>query len=72
MTTYVYETIPRDKNEQPKLYEIQQSMKEDALSLHPETGEPIRRVIVGGYGPLTKSADTDANDCDSGSGCCCC
>ncbi len=64
MTTYVYETIPSDKNEEPKLFEIQQSMKDAPLTRHPETGEPIRRVILGGYG-LMKSEGGDANE-----GCC--
>jgi predicted nucleic acid-binding Zn ribbon protein len=72
MTTYVYETIPSKKNAEPTLYEIQQSMKDEPLTHHPETGEPIRRVILGGFGPLTKSNDTPENDCSSGSGCCCC
>ena len=69
MTTYVYETIPAHENEAPKYYEIQQSMHDAPLTKHPETGEPIRRVILGGYGTLTKSAPASGNDC--GPGCCC-
>lgn len=52
MTTYVYETIPSRKGEKVRHYEIKQSMKDAALSKHPETGEAIRRVVVGGYGVL--------------------
>jgi predicted nucleic acid-binding Zn ribbon protein len=69
MTTYVYETIPADATEQPKLYELQQGMNEAPLSQHPDTGEPIRRVILGGYGVLKKD-DTSSSGCCGGSGCC--
>lgn len=71
MTTYVYETIPADGKGKPKLYEIQQSMKDAPLTHHPETGESIRRVILGGYGTLTKSEDSGAGDsCGPKCGCC--
>ncbi|MDQ8183183.1 zinc ribbon domain-containing protein [Pelagicoccus sp. SDUM812005] len=50
MATYVYETIPQSADEKPERFEIQQSMKDEALTAHPETGKPIKRVIVGGYG----------------------
>ncbi len=53
MATYVYETVPQKKGQKPKRYEIQQKMSEDALTHHPETGEPIRRVITGGSGWVT-------------------
>ena len=52
MTTYIYETIPQNDGEAVKHYEIKQSMADRALTRHPETGEPIRRVILGGYGIL--------------------
>jgi predicted nucleic acid-binding Zn ribbon protein len=46
MPTYLYELL--DKKGQPtgKTFEVVQSMKEDALARHPETGEPCRRAIV--------------------------
>lgn len=47
--TYVYETIPK-KGQKPKRFEIEQSMKDDPLTKHPETGEPVQRVITGGSG----------------------
>lgn len=50
MATYVYETIPASDGEQPERFEIQQSMKDDALTIHPDNGKPVRRVISGGYG----------------------
>jgi len=48
--TYVYETIPKKKGQKPKRFEVEQSMKEDPLTKHPETGEPVKRVITGGSG----------------------
>lgn len=47
MPTYIYETIPA-KGKKPKRFEIFQLMKDDALKVHPETGEPVRRIITGG------------------------
>ena len=47
---YVYETIPKKKGQKPKRFEVEQSMKEDPLTKHPETGEPVKRVITGGSG----------------------
>jgi len=58
MATYIYETIPNE-GEQPERFEIQQSMKDVALTHHPETGKPIRRVIVGGYGFNAKGQKID-------------
>ncbi|HEY8900744.1 MAG TPA: hypothetical protein VIM61_10065 [Chthoniobacterales bacterium] len=70
MPIYVYETIKSPS----RRYEIKQSMKDDALRVHPETGEPIRRVITGGIGYLAKSksasAPTPSHGCGSG-GCGC-
>jgi predicted nucleic acid-binding Zn ribbon protein len=80
MAVYIYETT--DPKKPVRRFEIQQSMKEDALTAHPETGEPIRRVITGGYG-FTKTgnaprhADMQRNmrgsggghSCGSGCGC---
>ena len=50
MATYVYETIPRVAGETPQRFEVMQSMKDDPLERHPVTGQPVRRVITGGYG----------------------
>ncbi len=72
MTTYVYETIPQKGGEKPRYYEIKQNMNEAALTKHPETGEPIRRVVLGGFGTLS-SRTTEASSgggCCSGPGCC--
>jgi hypothetical protein len=55
MATYVYETIPRQPGATPRRFEMVQSMKDAPLSRHPETGEPVRRVITGGYGLMGAS-----------------
>jgi predicted nucleic acid-binding Zn ribbon protein len=75
MTTYVYETIPQKAGDNPRYLEIKQSMQEAALTKHPETGEAIRRVILGGYGVLSSGAKSAAEPesggcCGGGSGCC--
>jgi len=45
MPTYVYEVLDKKGEGTGKTFEIIQSMKDDALTKHPETGEPVRRVI---------------------------
>jgi predicted nucleic acid-binding Zn ribbon protein len=45
MPTYVYEVI--DENGQPgERFEVIQTMTEDPLIEHPETGQPVRRVFL--------------------------
>ncbi len=66
MTTYVYETIPQKAGEKPRYFEIKQNMQDQPLTRHPETGEPIRRVVLGGFGLLSSKGRKDA-----GSGCGC-
>lgn len=56
MPTYVYETIPAAPDDATERFEIRQSMTEDALEKHPESGVPIRRVITGGLGYVSASA----------------
>ena len=50
MPTYVYETIPQKPGDAVVQFEIKQSMRDNALTQHPETGVPVRRIISGGYG----------------------
>ena len=50
MATYVYETIPQRPGENPRQFEVRQSMKDVPLQRHPDTGEPVRRVVTGGFG----------------------
>ena len=49
MPTYVYEVI---QNGEPtgERFEVVQPISEDPLTEHPETGEPVERVITGGCG----------------------
>ncbi len=71
MTTYIYETIPAKKGAKVRHFEIKQSMKDDALTKHPETGEAIRRVLVGGYGILKSGQPAQRVTAPSGGGHCC-
>jgi predicted nucleic acid-binding Zn ribbon protein len=75
MATYVYETVPEPGGEPVRTYEFKQSMKDAAYTRHPETGEPIRRVISGGMGILAGSKGGSpaprggGHSCGSGCGC---
>jgi predicted nucleic acid-binding Zn ribbon protein len=69
MPTYVYETTGAKK----RRFEVRQSMKDAALTHDPETGEPVRRVISGGYGIMQKGAaqaPSGGHSCGAG-GCGC-
>lgn len=75
MPTYVYETIPEKKGSRVRQFEIRQSIKDAALTKHPETGESIRRVVTGGAGLLTSSpasvpAHRHTGSCGCGHGGC--
>jgi len=72
MPTYVYETIPQSTEEQPSRFEIKQSMKDAALTRHPESGKPVRRVIIGGTGVMgggTTAQSSGGGSCGTGCGC---
>jgi len=74
MATYVYETIPRHPGEEPQRFELVQSMKAPALSAHPETGQPVRRVVLGGYGHISgrdRSSPTAPATASCSPGCAC-
>ena len=43
MPTYVYQVIQNDG--EGEIFEVVQSMKEEPLKKHPETGEPVQRII---------------------------
>ena len=67
MPTYVYEILDGKGNGTGRTFEVVQSMRDDALTRHPETGEPVRRVpqapaIAGTWSPLkTKSQLSNKN-----------
>lgn len=46
MPTYIYEVLDKKGEPTGESFEIMQSIKDDALSKHPETGKPVRRAIV--------------------------
>ena len=71
MTTYIYETIPADDSNEPKVFEFQQRMTDRPLTKHPETGEPVRRIISGGLGIMQKSKASAPAPSSCGSGCGC-
>ena len=62
MPTYIYETI----SPTPERFEVRQGFDDPALTEHPRTGEPVRRVISGGLAVLhggTASADSSEAGC---------
>ena len=69
MATYVYETIPGRAGDAPRRFEVVQSMKEAPLTRHPDTGEPVRRVISGGYGVMSKPQASSFAPAATSAGC---
>lgn len=72
MPIYVYETTGKKKRH----FEVKQCMSDDPLTHDPETGEPVRRVITGGYGFIQKGKAKAApaparGHCCGGGGCGC-
>jgi len=63
-------TIPSQPKEKPVQFEVQQSMKDAALTTHPETGQAVKRVISRGYGYASKGRSGSAGHfCGHGCGC---
>ena len=56
MATYIYETVPKDSKTKPRRFEMEQKMSDPPLKTDPESGLPVRRVIVGGSGLVTHGA----------------
>jgi predicted nucleic acid-binding Zn ribbon protein len=71
MTTYVYETIPAKSGSKPRYFEIKQRMTEAPLTTHPDTGEPIRRVVSGGFGLMSSKPAKSPPKSSCGPGCGC-
>ena len=69
MPVYVYETIPVRDQDEPEQFEIYQSIHADALSVHPDTKVPIRRIITGGMS-LPKRKIVPGHSNSSGASCC--
>lgn len=70
--TYLYETLPANEGDSVEQFEVQQSLNELPLTQHPQTGVPVRRVILGGWGVFAgdSGSQTDQSCCTPGSGCC--
>ena len=50
MPTYIYETIPNEGSQESRRFELIQRMSDQALSVDPNTGEAVRRIVTGGIG----------------------
>ena len=70
MPTYIYETIPESCCADPRHYEIEQDENAQPLTSHPETGEAIKRVVLGGV-ELMQRKDQGTSSCCGGSSDCC-
>ena len=73
MPTYVYGVILSDDEEAVgETFEIEQSIKDPPLTHHPETGQPVRRLlcapfVAGTWSPLkSKKLLSDKNLTDKG------
>lgn len=62
MPTYTYQVVSHDGSGGER-FEIVQRMRDDPLTVHPRTGEPVRRMITGGTGflgrPVRRSTVVD-------------
>ena len=63
MPTYEYETIPQNESETPVVFEIWQSMADEPLKKHPETGVPVNHLRWN-QNPMKKSGCE--SQCDRG------
>lgn len=59
MPTYVYETYPAQPGAEVARFEFKQGMKDAAYTVHPESGQPIHRVITGGFSPIGAKRSTE-------------
>lgn len=65
MPVYEYEILGPDGVARG-VYEVEQKMSEPALTRHPQTGEPLRRILSSTFaGASSSSASSDAG-CASG------
>ena len=70
--TYLYETIPAKEGDPVCQFEYKQSMNDAPLTKHPETGEAVRRIILGGYGLMTGKSSSSSSAANQSSGGHCC
>ncbi|MEO6446952.1 MAG: zinc ribbon domain-containing protein [Gemmatimonadaceae bacterium] len=71
MPTYLYETIASaDSGDTPEQFEMRQGFNDAPLATHPETGQPVRRVISGGLGAMLKGSERGSGSAPAaGPGC---
>jgi len=67
MPIYVYETVPEKADQKATQFEVVQRMTDEALTNHPDTGEPVHRIISGGISLPVSSKGGDC--CDGGCSC---
>ena len=53
MPTYTYRIVDPAPRAGERTFELRQSINDPPLTAHPDTGEPVERVITGGLPPLT-------------------
>lgn len=68
MPTYLYETIPEAAGTPSEQFEVRQGFGDEPLRTHPETGVPVRRVISGGLGLMSKGNTTSLPEPGPGCG----
>lgn len=61
MALYVYETIPLRPGVPAERFEIWQPMRAAPLTKHSATGEPVRRIVIGGVGMPGSISDPKAD-----------
>ena len=73
MPNYVYRTIPQHPGEEARYLQLTQSLKDAPFTSHPETGEPIRRVGLAGFGiPGSQNSGIIFGSCCCGPDSSCC
>ncbi|MBP9208505.1 MAG: hypothetical protein KBG28_31340 [Kofleriaceae bacterium] len=69
MPTYVYEAIVPDGAPAPT-FEFQQRMSDPPLTTHPETGQPIRRIMTApNLGGVAAGREAAPSACSFAGGC---
>ncbi len=64
MAVYEYEILGPD-GQARGIYEAEQKMSDPPLARHPETGEPLRRILTRTF--ARSSGETASTDCAAGS-----
>jgi len=69
MPVYEYEILGPD-GQARGIYEVEQKMSEPALTQHPETGEPLRRILSSTFARGSASVDMGCGSGGCGFGGC--